>query len=81
MNTLDADKYRINIPNIIYLTKDQTPEERIKYLGRVAVATSVPIIIVCTYIGEVYGFSDELNALVDRLKLFYNISEILNVKK
>lgn len=77
---LDADKYRVNVKPIKELTIDQTPEERIKFLSMLAVSTGVPIIIVACYVGELYGFSPELNAYIERLKNFYTIKEVLNVR-
>lgn len=79
--TLDADKYRLNVDAIKSLTKDKDDAERIEFLGVLAIATGVPIIIVAVYLGELYGFSDALNATIGRLKAFYNIIDVLNVSQ
>lgn len=81
MSKLDADKYRLNINDIISFTKDKTHKEIMESVGLLAVATSVPIIIVLTYIGELYGFTPDVLAYIERLKEFYKIDEVLNVKK
>ncbi len=81
MNTLDADLYRINIKDIKHFSQHWTPEQRIKDLGMLAVATGVPVIIVATYLGEIYGLTPELIAQIDRLKLFYHIDQVLNIKE
>lgn len=78
---LDADIYRVNIPSIKLLTEDKSPTERLKYIGNIALITGVPIIIVSYYIGEIYGFSDELEAKIKKLMEFYIIEEVLNVKR
>lgn len=79
--TLDADKYRVNVSMIKLLLDDKTPKERIEYLGNLAVMTSVPIIIVAAYTGELYGFTDEIDSIISRLMEFYTIKELLNVKR
>lgn len=77
---LDADAYRVNIPTIKLLTEDKTPEERMKYIGNIAVITGVPIIVVVVYIEEIYGTTSELQSKKKSLMEFYTVSEILNVR-
>jgi hypothetical protein len=79
--TLDADTYRINFNNIAHLTKDKTPSERIDFIGELAVITGVPIIITCVYLGELYGFSEQLESKIQLLKTFYGIDEVVNRKE
>lgn len=81
MGSLDADKYRINIPDIIAFTHDKNEKERMEFMGMLAIATNVPIIIVATYIGELYGFTPELVSFIERMKLFYNIDTVLNARR
>lgn len=80
MSTLDADKYRICMTDILNFTKDKTVEERYEGIGMLAVATAVPVIVVCCYLGELYGFWPELKALLKRLMEFYKVDEVTNVK-
>jgi len=77
---LNADSYRINIPFVKLLTQDLTPEKRLTYVSNVAVATGVPIIIICCYVGELYGFSISLVNLIHSLMKFYVVDEVLNLK-
>lgn len=74
--TLDADEYRINIPFIKEMTKNLTDKERYDFVSELAVVTGVPIIIICIYLTELYGHTVELDAFANRMKLFYNVSEI-----
>lgn len=78
---LDADMYRLNVPSIRLITEDKTPAERLTFIGNMAIITGVPIIVVACYMGEIYGFSDELKAKIAKLMEFYTIKEILNVKR
>lgn len=79
---LDADKYRLSKPAIIGLMYDKkTDEERTKFIGAAALATNVPIIIVCVYVGETYGFNNSLTNFMSELLLFYRVTEVLNIKK
>lgn len=78
--TLDANSYRVNIKPIYDMTIEKTPKERLQFLSILAVATGVPIVIVACYLGELYGFDEPLIAQLERLKLFYTVKEVLNVK-
>lgn len=80
MTTLDADKYRVNEADVFNFTKGKTHEERMQFLGMLAIATNVHIIIVATYVGEIYGFSQDLVDFINRMKLFYNVDKVLNVR-
>lgn len=79
--TLDANIYRLNTKSIELLTREKTPQERMEFIGNLAIITGVPIIIVACYMGELYGFTDELNNKIKRLMDFYTIKEVLNVKR
>lgn len=78
--TLDADHYRINVQPIADLTREKTEAERIQMLGVLAISTGVPIIICCVYLGELYGFSEELVKTMERFKTFYHITEVKGIK-
>ena len=56
-----------------------THNERMEFIGMLAVSTDVPIIIVCCYIGELYGFTDDLNQKIEDLKKFYDVTEIRGI--
>jgi hypothetical protein len=80
LSTLDADKDRVCKNDILNLTKDKTEEERYQAISMLAVATHAPVIVVCCYLGELYGFWPELKALLKRLMEFYKVDEVTNVK-
>lgn len=77
---LNADEYRINVKTIEYLTRGKTDKELLDFIGMVSIATSTHIILCCVYVGELYGFSEELLAFMERLKAYYRISEVRGVK-
>lgn len=78
---LDCDNYRVNVSLIKALMDPKTEQERMEFIGRAAVITGVPVIIVSCYAGELYGFSEPLKKLIDRLKLFYKVDEVLNIRE
>lgn len=69
---INPKDYRANFDTVVYLSRGKTPLELVEDLGLIAVATGVPVIVVGLYVGEAYGFSTELSAKIERLKLFYN---------
>lgn len=76
---LDASKYRLRFPYIIGLTKDKSIEELETYVSIVSIASGVPIIVVCYFIMELYGFDLKIYNLIGRLKKFYNVTEVINL--
>ena len=80
--TLDANKYRaVNAPLIATYLNPKTPEERLEFIGRMALITGVPIVLVAVYVGELYGFTDKLYDKLEVLKKFYQIEKIDNIKE
>jgi hypothetical protein len=79
--TLNANDYRLRIPYIISLTKDKTADEIFDFIGVLAIATNIHIVLVSYYIGELYGFDSRLYAFISRLEKFYTVKEVLNVNK
>jgi len=77
---LDCDKYKLSLPFIRDLTKDLTQLERLQTIGIIAIASGVPIIVVATFIGELWGYTIELEGFIERLKTFYMVEEIVNEK-
>lgn len=76
---LDASKYQRQFPYIIGLTKDKSIEELETYVSIVSIASGVPIIIVCYFIMELYGFDLKIYQLIGRLKIFYGVTEVINL--
>lgn len=78
---LDANDYRARIDYIKSLTADKDSDERYDFISILSVATGIPVIIVVYYLIELYGEEDRLYELVERLKLFYNVKNVLNIKE
>lgn len=78
--TLDANKYRINIKSIAHQLDAKTQQERYDYIGPLALSSGVPIIIICYYIAELYGMTDNIKTFILRLKEFYSITEVFGVE-
>lgn len=74
----DCDDYRINLEYIKMLTYDKTHEDRLQLISSLAVATGVPIVVVCHFMEELWGSSEALTKKVDRLKAFYDVTSVLN---
>ena len=77
---LDADSYRVNIPYIALLTENLTDEERVNLRNVLAITTGVPIVIVCVYLGELYGFTDRVKTSIEKLSSYYAVSEIKGIR-
>lgn len=78
---VNANDYRVNLKAIeLMFESKKTDQERREHIGSVAVATGVPIIVVSQYLGEIYGFTPELEAFMERLKFFYKITEFKGCK-
>lgn len=68
---IDSQKYLNRFPEIKALLDRETPENRLPFTSVVAVATSVPIIVVVHYYGQLYGFTQEVNDKLESLRKFY----------
>jgi hypothetical protein len=73
----DLGAYRYTIKPVI--------KEWIDYKGRdkhtesmLSISTGCPIVVVCYFIGELYGFDTELINRINRLEKFYKVDKILN---
>jgi hypothetical protein len=80
--TLDLNTYRHSVKPVVKIFCDRNKRDAAnavpvhELLGRIAVATSCPIIAVGYYVGELYGFSDELNEKLRKLEEFYRIDSV-----
>lgn len=79
--TLDCDKYRLSQAFVITLASSIPKGNLIPELGMLAIATSVPIIIVVHYLIEVYGPTKDLLTSLETFKKFYGIDEVINVRE
>ncbi len=75
--TIDTTKYRVNIPYIQYILAEKTLKERYEFISILALTTGVPIIAVCVYVLELYGKDEYVEGLLNRLKQFYLVTNIL----
>lgn len=48
-------------------------------VGPLALATGCPIILVSHYIGQLYGYTEEINNKIKRDMLFYNVETVLDI--
>lgn len=78
MNILDCNLYRINVEPIRLLLKDLPDEQKVPFISNLALITMVPIIIVCYYVIELYGELPGLISLIEDLKRFYHVDEVIN---
>lgn len=78
---LDADHYRVGVKTIADLTRDKTDKERIDFIKVLSISTGIHLVICCVYVGELYGFSEELIQYMERLKQFYHITEVKNIRE
>ena len=78
---LDANTYRVNIPKIKWVLGGTPEEKRLDKATMLAAAYKVPIIVMLCYVGELYGFSDDLDISIEKLKKFYAVTEVLNVNR
>jgi hypothetical protein len=78
--TLDLDKYRIQLPYIKAWIETRPDYIFKNEVGAIALATSVPIIVVSHFIGELFGYTDEVLAKIQSDMAFYRITEVLGTK-
>lgn len=74
---LERAKYllvRADIERWILARPDEDP---VKMVSHLALATSCPIIIVCQFVGELHGFTPELQRIMNLLMEFYQIDSII----
>ncbi len=75
---IDCNHYILSKQDVKNLMSDKTHEERLEHIGMTAVATSVPIIVVCCFVGQMWGFTDDLKRQIARLVSFYTVKEVKN---
>ncbi len=76
---VDCNQYRLSFKDVENLLQDKTEKEIAEYIGMIAVATAVPIIVVCCFIGEIKGFTPTLLARIDSLKTFYSVDKVIGI--
>lgn len=69
---------RVVKPQIIVWFADKPKADKLKAMGKIALYTSCPIVAVGYFIGEIFGFTPELNAAIKSLEAFYRVDEVKN---
>jgi hypothetical protein len=77
---LDCDRFKANLPSILWLTRDTAPEERYDMISVIATTYNIPVIVSACLLGQLYGFNVQLYRLIVQLKHFYGVTKILNWK-
>lgn len=80
MADVDVNKYRVNKEGILKLIESSN-YDRFRAISVAAVASHVPVIAVACFVGEKYGFDDELKDFIKKLVQFYDIENIENVEE
>lgn len=78
--TIDCNDYRNNIEYLKNFLKDKSIKEQYEEIGMLSIVTNVPIIVVACYVGELCGFTIDLIDFINRLKTFYTIDKVINVR-
>lgn len=74
---LNLDNYRSVNKDFFKVWLDRFPDKNpIDFIGEMSASTFVPIICVAYYVGELKGFTPELQAFIKRLMEFYHIDSI-----
>ncbi len=73
---IKLSKYRANFEYIKTLYLAQKPTDIERWISLIAATIGVPVIVVTCYIGEIGGFTDEINAIIAHLKEDYTYAGI-----
>jgi hypothetical protein len=78
---INLDHYRTNIPAVKRHCDGFLKEMSVdRCVTEIAISTHCPCIVIAHYVGELYGFTDEVNDVIDRLTKFYGYTEIRGKK-
>lgn len=72
---------RVNKPAIASIVRHRKDSKPYEMIGELAVATNVPIIAVAHYVGELFGFTKELDERIASWMQFYQVTEVLNQER
>jgi hypothetical protein len=76
---LDLNKYRRVIKPLVESYITRTPDaDKCEDLTLIAQSTGCHILAVGYYMGELFGFSEELKAKIGRLQTYYHEVEVIN---
>jgi len=79
---LDLNRYRKTIKPLVKLHIARNPDSDLNMnLSMIAQSTSCHILAVSYYLGELFGFSEELESKIVRLQTFYHYVTVTNKEK
>lgn len=77
-NIVDLNKYRHTLkPQIKAWIDYKEPEDLLREISMLSCVTSYPLIEVCYYTGELYGFTPELLKMIASLVAYYQVTEVI----
>lgn len=74
---LELYKYRSIIPFVQYKLNQNVHTDINQLASEIAAACHAPVAAVYVFIGEIQGFSDEINGSLERIKQFYGYESIV----
>jgi hypothetical protein len=74
---VEIGRYRNSKDFILYLWNKDKSNDHNSFVANAAVATGVPCIVVAHFLGEIIGFTPEVNAIMKRLTKFYGYTEVV----
>lgn len=76
--TLDITRYRqVNLPLTKKWIEVKGMEDLEQALSEIAISTGCPVIAVCHFIGELYGWTPELTTSLERKMTFYRYQKVV----
>ncbi len=82
--TYDMNQYRHQtgiIDTLKTMLDDRTPANRILYASNIAAGFHIPVLVVLNFIGEIYGFTDELDSAILSIRIKTFEPKIINVRR
>lgn len=78
MATINIQPYRrVNLPLVKQWIDSKGFDQLEQTIAELAIATGCPVIAICTFIGEIYGMTEQLQASLNRKMAFYQYSEVM----
>lgn len=74
---LYKEKYAVQRKPIKLWIDNRPDKNPVELISEMAVHTGCPIIVVCYFLGELVGFTPELQSKIESLKKFYGVTEVL----
>lgn len=76
--TYDLNKYRRVIKPVVINWLDANKDKPIlDQIPKISLATNCPLVVVSHLVGEVSGYTAELNTYIDRLTKYYHVDSVI----